>query len=270
MADSNTPEAKIEELKALFDKGQLAPGYVFYGRANEENLKTAYELAAHVLSKNQINPNGFNLELTKKFLSKNTHPNFFLLTSSEEGKDIVVENSRELSAFLQSTPTIPGWRFVIISPANRLNNAASNALLKNFEELPCQVTLILVSSGLFQLKATILSRAQKIFFQETLKTIQDYLNSNSLTNQIISTINAAFNQKFPEKKIIETITLNNESMELFADVVLAFFYEKATQNNEKRQFFTKKYEKILNFIISAKGKSLSPAHFVNAVLMEMV
>jgi hypothetical protein len=165
----------LDGLTDLFNEDRLAPSYVLYGQETALIYKQAFQLAAYILAQTPKNPYGFSLESTTKFLAQNTHPNFFLLTPSESGKDILIENARDLTAFLQKTPAIPGWRVIIINPADRLNNAAGNALLKSIEELPAQTTIFLIAGGLARVKATILSRSQKIFFPTHRYSTEDYI-----------------------------------------------------------------------------------------------
>jgi DNA polymerase-3 subunit delta' len=61
-------------------------------------------------------------------------------------------------------PTISGRRVFVIREAERMNEAAQNALLKTLEEPPGQTVLILVSSSAGRLLATIRSRCQQIPF----------------------------------------------------------------------------------------------------------
>lgn len=61
-------------------------------------------------------------------------------------------------------PTVSQRRVFVIRDAERMNEAAQNALLKTLEEPPGQTVLILVSSSAGRLLATIRSRCQQIPF----------------------------------------------------------------------------------------------------------
>ena len=78
--------------------------------------------------------------------------------------EIVVEQIRELSAWLALTPQVGRAQVVLIEPADAMNNAAANALLKTLEEPNAARYLMLVSAHPARLPATIRSRCQLIGF----------------------------------------------------------------------------------------------------------
>jgi DNA polymerase-3 subunit delta' len=86
----------------------------------------------------------------------------------DDGKprtEIVVEQIRSLSERLGMTPQFGGWQVALIDPADAMNTAAGNALLKTLEE-PTQATLIaLVADAPLRLPATIRSRCQRVEFR---------------------------------------------------------------------------------------------------------
>jgi DNA polymerase-3 subunit delta' len=76
-------------------------------------------------------------------------------------KNIAIHQIRELSEYLElSAHQEKGRRIVLIEPADSLNQAASNALLKILEEPPENTLFILVTSQTQKLIATIRSRCQ--------------------------------------------------------------------------------------------------------------
>jgi DNA polymerase III subunit delta' len=76
-------------------------------------------------------------------------------------KNILIEQIRELSEYLElSAHQEKGRRVVLIAPADSLNQAASNALLKILEEPPANTLFILITSQTQKLIATIRSRCQ--------------------------------------------------------------------------------------------------------------
>ena len=76
-------------------------------------------------------------------------------------KNILIDQIRELSEYLElSVHQEKGRRVVLIEPADSLNHAASNALLKILEEPPENTLFILVTSQTQKLIATIRSRCQ--------------------------------------------------------------------------------------------------------------
>ncbi|MSP87013.1 MAG: DNA polymerase III subunit delta' [Methylotenera sp.] len=107
-----------------------------------------------------------------------SHPDFRLLSPEQETEaedetvtakktkkktQISVAQIRELSRFLSLTShRSGGLRVILIHPAEALNSASANALLKMLEEPAAGVMFILVTHQLQRLLPTIVSRCQKI------------------------------------------------------------------------------------------------------------
>jgi len=79
-----------------------------------------------------------------------------------KSRTIPVAEVRRITAFLQVASHGETGRFVVLSPADGMNTAAANALLKILEEPPARTTLVLVSSRESRLLATVRSRCQRI------------------------------------------------------------------------------------------------------------
>jgi DNA polymerase III subunit delta' len=75
---------------------------------------------------------------------------------------ISVEQVRQAIAFLQLSSHRNGLRVVLLNPAEAMNAAAANALLKTLEEPPENSLLILVSHQPSRLLPTILSRCHQL------------------------------------------------------------------------------------------------------------
>lgn len=101
------------------------------------------------------------------------HPDFRLVEPDSEtagdddsgkksSKQISIKEIRALGDFLGLASHQGGWRVVVIHPAEQMNLAASNALLKTLEEPPANVLLILISHMPRRLLPTILSRCRKL------------------------------------------------------------------------------------------------------------
>lgn len=76
-------------------------------------------------------------------------------------KDIRIEQIRALTNFMNVSTHRQGKRVVMLYPAEALNSASANALLKTLEEPPPNTVFLLVSNGLDRLLPTILSRCRK-------------------------------------------------------------------------------------------------------------
>lgn len=100
-----------------------------------------------------------------------THPDFSVVSFAfnKEGTrlrtEIVIEQVRALSQKFALTPQYGGAQVVIVDPADAVNHAACNALLKTLEEPQPGRFLWLVAADPARLPATIRSRCQKLEFR---------------------------------------------------------------------------------------------------------
>lgn len=99
------------------------------------------------------------------------HPDFRLVTLQEKaGKEgearmataIEVDQAREAVDFVQLSTYRAGFRVVLVDPADSLNLAAANALLKVLEEPPLNTVFVLVSDQPRRLLPTIRSRCTRL------------------------------------------------------------------------------------------------------------
>jgi DNA polymerase-3 subunit delta' len=76
--------------------------------------------------------------------------------------EIVVDDTRVISAFLRLTPAEGGWRVVVIDGAEHMNRNAANAVLKMLEEPPPQAIILLTCAAPGRLLPTIRSRCRRL------------------------------------------------------------------------------------------------------------
>ncbi|WP_329740649.1 DNA polymerase III subunit delta' [Dyella sp. A6] len=102
-------------------------------------------------------------------LDAGTHPDrvtlsYGLRKDGVQRSEIVVDQIRGLSARLATSSQFGGWQVASIDPADAMNVAAANALLKTLEEPARQTMLVLVADAPWRLPQTIRSRCQRIEF----------------------------------------------------------------------------------------------------------
>ena len=96
------------------------------------------------------------------------HPDAIFIghaTNAKTGKprgEIVIEQVRVLSERMALTPQLGGAQVVLLDPADEINHAAANALLKTLEEPQPGRHLWLVADAPARLAATLRSRCQRI------------------------------------------------------------------------------------------------------------
>mgnify|MGYP003346861388 CR=1 FL=1 len=79
-----------------------------------------------------------------------------------ETSSIKVDEIREVISRTSTSPSISSWRLVIIQDAQRLTEAAANALLKVIEEPNARTIWIMTASTSLDLLATLRSRCRQI------------------------------------------------------------------------------------------------------------
>ena len=163
--------------RLLADKNKLHHALLLRGRHGIGKLDFAITLAKSLLCEHP-NQQGQACGQCSScgWFDQDNHPDFRLLTPEQESsKDeegakpskkktqILIEQIRELSDFLAlSSHKSDGLRIVLINPAEGLNQASGNALLKMLEEPPPNVMFIMVAHQPQKILPTIMSRCQKV------------------------------------------------------------------------------------------------------------
>ncbi len=114
-----------------------------------------------------------------RLVDADTHPDYTLITPEEPGKAIKIDTIRQFTQRGSLTSQSGGFKVIIIEPADALNTAAANSLLKTLEEPVDRTVMILVSASAGKLPATIRSRCQQYHFTPpTATTAVAWLNEH--------------------------------------------------------------------------------------------
>ena len=173
-------ESIWETLTERFPK--LGHGLLFYGKKGCGKEAFTQQFLAWVLCQNRhLNNKPCGECGSCLWLKADTHPNYVHISTDDENKKqnakIKIEKIRDLQPFVQQTGD--GWRVIVIEPAEALNIASSNALLKTLEEPGENIVIILLADHYLKLPATIRSRLQH-FAMDRISTEQanNYLNQH--------------------------------------------------------------------------------------------
>lgn len=168
-------ESQIEELKGYIRAGKVPHAFLFAGPSGLGKTKTALEFFKAV---NCLKTPGDPCDSCKSCLKvmNETHPD--LIAAAPSNGLILVEDIRKMITEVGLKPFEAKTRFILIEPAERLNKASSNALLKTLEEPPEGSLIILISHKPSMLLPTIVSRCRTIRFMplkasESLKNYPD-------------------------------------------------------------------------------------------------
>ena len=97
----------------------------------------------------------------RSFLQQ-AHGDFLRVTRQEGKVAIGIEQIRDATRFVQQTPLYGQSKVLLIEAAERMTLAAANSLLKTLEEPAGNTLILLASSGVWRLPATVRSRCQRV------------------------------------------------------------------------------------------------------------
>ncbi|VEG90062.1 DNA polymerase III subunit delta' C-terminal domain-containing protein [Legionella spiritensis] len=104
-----------------------------------------------------------------------SHPDITKTQPEKAGGMIKIDQIRELTNTIFTSPQLGNHRIVILQPADSMNHAAANALLKILEEPPDGVYFFLTARHLSTIPPTIISRCQLWRLSDTSVHCQNYL-----------------------------------------------------------------------------------------------
>ena len=242
----------------------IGHGLLFYGKEGCGKHAFAKHFLAWVLCLNK-QPQGACGECSScQWLKSDTHPNYVHITTDEENKKqnakIKIEKIRDLLPFVQQTGE--GWRVILIEPAEALNLASSNALLKTLEEPGERVVLILLADHYLKLPATIRSRLQhfaldRISYEQATSYLNEHLSEIAevqpdlllgLTNDMpLQAIEIAKSDWFTKRQIFL-----NDWLKIVAQKNMPLFFSGKWQKELSFSDFIVLFEYLLGDLICVK------------------
>ena len=157
-----------DQTVAALDAGRLGHGLLLCGPAGMGKRAVAMALARHVLDTGM---DAAGRTRNAQLIAAGTHPDLQVVsfipnkTGDKLRTEIVIEQVREISQKLALTPQYGAAQVVIVDPADAINRAGCNALLKTLEEPAPGRYLWLVSADPARLPQTIRSRCQRLEFR---------------------------------------------------------------------------------------------------------
>jgi DNA polymerase-3 subunit delta' len=149
-------QAQMQRLDHAIEQQRLPHAILISGPAGVGKQHLADCLIHRVLKKHMT------LAKFEALLAAGTHPDVRIVSLLSDKKQIAVDQIRDLSAGLALTPQISNIKIAVIQPAELMNRAAANALLKTLEEPSGNTLIILISHNPGRLPLTIRSRCQHI------------------------------------------------------------------------------------------------------------
>jgi len=160
-------EAHEASFRRLAEEKALRHAYLFYGDEGIGKFRFAIGLA-HFLEYGVW-------ECGEEALRADA----LVVSVSENGTTIGIDEVRTLRAFLSTTPLAAPYRIAIIRDAERLSHEAESALLKIMEEPPPHTLIIVVARDPNVLAPPLASRMAKIYFARFSRAaLADFLRHN--------------------------------------------------------------------------------------------
>ena len=150
-----------EFLQKLLKPGSRPHALLFYGMGGIGKKMLALHFAKTFLCKSAAKkPCGICESCRLMDIENNSfaHPDFYLLTAEEAGKDIKIEQVKEFA------PVLSEHKVCIIDDAGQMTAEAANSLLKLLEEPPPGWLFILITQQAERLLPTVLSRVVRLRF----------------------------------------------------------------------------------------------------------
>jgi DNA polymerase III subunit delta' len=162
--------------RIMNQKARLPHAMLLHGRSGTGKLEFSKLFSKSLLCENPVEKEACGVCAKCSWFDEGSHPDFKLIspedaeTSDDTSKkrvtkktQISVDQIRQLIQLLSlSNHDTTGLRVVLIHPAEALNTASANALLKVLEEPPQNTIFILVAHQIRRLLPTIVSRCQAI------------------------------------------------------------------------------------------------------------
>jgi DNA polymerase-3 subunit delta' len=166
-------QAVLDRALAALAEGRMGHALLLVGPSQLGKLEVAQALAQRLLCSNPDANSNLACGRCRscQLFAAETHGDFKHVTfePNEKGDklrtEISVEQIRKLGQWFSLTPQLGGVQVALIQPADALNIASANALLKTLEEPAPNRFLLMVTSRPGRLPATIRSRCQRLEFR---------------------------------------------------------------------------------------------------------
>jgi len=161
-------------------KDQKIPhALLFSGVADIGKKEFAFALGAQMLCQKTSTGEACGGCTSCLLIRAGTHPDLFVVRPVES-RQIKIEQIREVVGWATQTAQQGGRKVAIVFPAEQMNQASGNALLKCLEEPPAGTYFLLVTDQPGRLLPTIRSRCQKVSFPIPLAdSVMGWLEENS-------------------------------------------------------------------------------------------
>ena len=167
----------------------MTHSWLFVGPPGSGRSNAAVAFAASLVCKE--NGCGICIDCTTVLASTHVDVERFNPT----GLSIKADEVRELISRSSWSPSVGGWRIVIIEDADRLTETAANALLKTIEEPESHTVWLLCAPTLSDVPVTILSRCRHVQLRTpSTKSVEEFLLNSTKVDANTAAFSARVSQ----------------------------------------------------------------------------
>lgn len=180
----------LAALQHLCETQQMPHALLFEGLEGIGKKRVARNLAQTLLCTGEEPPCGL-CPACRAFIQKSNPDYWEIAPEGKVQKSIRIERIRELRQMLGQTKAISKQRVVLIDGAEKMNEAAANALLKTLEEPLTKATFFLLTPSRAVLLPTIVSRTMPVHFAPLTTTeVEQVLAKEDVAEDILPALAA--------------------------------------------------------------------------------
>lgn len=201
--DIYQPQAAKMLLNGILNH-RISHAYLFEGPKGTHKMATALLFAQRLLCLHPSIDNEPCGECSNcKRIEHQTHPNVFIVKA--DGEQIKKDQIKNLIQEFSRLSVENGPRIYIIDEAERMNQEASNTLLKQMEEPLADIYAVLLTTNSNALLKTIVSRAQVVHFKPIARNLIKSMLIEEGYSQLIANVIPEYTNNIEEaKKIAES------------------------------------------------------------------
>ena len=194
-------DSQQKDISKILKSRNLNKSFIFVGKEGIGKKIIALEMAKYILDESI--PDGESITFQKKskhaqMVDNQTHPDLILINPT--GENISIEDYNHSITNIYKKPLLSNWKVMIVNGAEKMNKNIFNSMLKLFEEPPHQTAIILITSNVSIIPATLLSRCVKINFlplsEKEIIQIAPSINTTKISPEL-----AAFAVKFADGSV---------------------------------------------------------------------
>lgn len=215
-----------EFLQKLLKPGSRPHALLFYGMGGIGKKMLALHFAKTFLCKSaDKKPCGICESCRLMDIENNSfaHPDFYLLTAEEAGKDIKIEQVKEMAKQAAFAPVLSKHKVCIIDDAGQMTAEAANSLLKLLEEPPPGWLFILITQQAERLLPTVLSRVVRLRFDAPdSSAVQQILKAKGITQntQVLAALAGGSPGRALSYNQADIFTIRREALDLLKKLPL--------------------------------------------------